>query len=99
VVVPAGLHAELDECGDDTGVLADGAMAFGAHAGVDEDLGHGVSGRGGLFELVGAGEVGDEVLGVVVGDVLEDVGYGLDKVGLFNGGHGFVNSLSIDFRV
>ncbi len=49
VVVPAGLHAELDEGGDDAGVLADGAVAFGAHAGVDEDLGHGVFGRGGLL--------------------------------------------------
>ncbi len=31
---------------------------------------------GDCFELVGAGEVGDEVLGVVVGDVLEGVGDG-----------------------
>ncbi len=87
VVVPAGLHADLDEGGDDAGVLADGAVAFGAHAGVDEDLGHGVFGGGGLFELVGAGEVGDVVVGVVVGDVLEGVGDGLDEVGLLDGGH------------
>ena len=87
VVVPTGLHAELDEGRYDAGVLADGAVAFGAHAGVDEDLGHGVFGRRGLFELIGSGEVGDEVLRMVVGDVLEGVGDGLDEVGLFDGGH------------
>jgi hypothetical protein len=63
-------------------------VPLGAHARVDEDLGHGVFGGGRLLELVGAGEVGDEVLGVVVGDVLEGVGYGLDEVGLLDGGHG-----------
>ncbi len=42
--LPLHFHANLDEGGDDTGVLADGAVAFGAHAGVDEDLGDGVLG-------------------------------------------------------
>ena len=84
---PLDLHADLDEGGDDAGVLADGAVAFGAHAGVDEDLGDGVLGGGGLFELVGAGEVGDVVDGVVVADVLECVGYGVDDVVLLDDGH------------
>ncbi len=88
VVVPAGLHADFDEGGDDAGVLADGAVALGAHARVDEDLGHGIFGGVALFELVGAGEVGDVVLGVVVADVLEGVGYGLDEVALLDDCHG-----------
>ena len=83
----AGVHAELKEDGDDAGVLADGAVALGAHAGVDEDLLDGVFGGRRLFELVGAGEIGDVVLGVEVGDVLEGVGDGLDEVGLGDGGH------------
>ena len=49
------VHADLEEDGDDAGVLADGAMTFGAHARVDEDLGHGVFGGGGLLEVVGRG--------------------------------------------
>ena len=73
---PLDLHADLDEGGDDAGVLADGAMAFGAHARVDEDLRDGVLGGVRLLELIGAGEVGDVVDGVVEADVLERVGYG-----------------------
>ena len=87
---PADVHADFEEDGDDAGVLADRAVALGAHARVDEDLGHGVFGGGGGFELVGAGEVGDVVDGVVVADVLEGVGYGLDQVVLFDGCHGSV---------
>ncbi len=90
---PADVHADFEEDGDDAGVLADGAVALGAHARVDEDLGDGVFGGGGCFELVGAGEVGDVVDGVVVADVLEGVGYGLDEVVLFDGGHGNVSPL------
>ncbi len=43
---PFDVHADLDEGGDDAGVLADGTVAFGAHAGVDEDLRDGVLGGG-----------------------------------------------------
>ena len=75
-------HAELDEDGDDAGVLADGAVALGAHAGVDEDLRDGVLGGVRLLDLVGAGEVGDVVLGVVEADVLEGGANALDEVGL-----------------
>ncbi len=51
----ADVHADFDEDVDDAGVLADGAMAFGAHAAVDEDLRHGVFGGVGLLALVGLG--------------------------------------------
>jgi hypothetical protein len=84
---PGDLHADLDEGGDDAGVLADGAMALGAHAGVDEDLRDGVARGGGLLHLIRAGEVGDVVDGVVEADVLQRVGYAADDVVLTNSGH------------
>ena len=52
----ANVHADFDEGVDDARVLADGAMALGAHAAVDEDLRHGVFGGGRLLALVGLGE-------------------------------------------
>ena len=85
--LPARLHADFDEGRDDASVLADGAVALGAHPGVDEDLDDGVFGGGGLFEFVGAGEVRDVVDRVEEGDVLQGVGYGLDEVVLRDGGH------------
>ncbi len=52
--VPLHVHADLQEDGHDAGVLADGAMAFGAHARVDQDLRDGVARRRRLLLLVGA---------------------------------------------
>src|SRR5690606_24736090 len=77
-VVPAHVHADLQEHGDDAGVLADRAVAFGAHARVDQDLRHRVLGRGRFLALPGGGEVADVVDRVVVADVLQRVGDGLD---------------------
>ena len=62
-------------------------MAFGAHAGVDEDLRHGVLGGGTLLHLVGAGEIGDVVDRVVEADVLQCVGYATDEVVLLDRCH------------
>ena len=61
--VPAHVHADLEEHVDDAGVLADGAVAFGAHARVGQDLRDGVLGGGALLALIGAGQVGDVVGG------------------------------------
>ena len=85
--LPLDVHADLDEGGDDAGVLADGTMALGAHAGVDEDLRDGVLGGVGLLVLVGAGEVGDVIDRVVEADVLQRVGYAADYVVLADDGH------------
>ena len=49
------------------------------------------------FALVGAGEVGDVVDGVVVADVLEGVGDGLDEVVLLDDCHGRVSPCSLLF--
>ena len=62
-------------------------MALGAHAAVDEDLRHGVSGGGGLLALVGLGEAGDVVDRVVVADVLQRAGDAGDEIFLADDGH------------
>src|SRR5690606_18692537 len=80
--------ADLEEDGDDAGVLADRPMALGAHARVDQDLRHRVLRRGRFLALVRGGEVPDVVDGVVVRDVLQGVGDALDEVFLLDGGHG-----------
>jgi hypothetical protein len=59
-------------------------VAFGAHARVDQDLGDGVLRGRGLLALVGGGKVPDVVHRVVVADVLQGVGDGLDEVFLLD---------------
>ncbi len=85
--VPAHVHAGADEHDRDAGVLADGPVALGGHARVDEDLRHGVLRGGRLLALVRRPQVADVVLGVVVADELEGVGDRLDEVFLADGGH------------
>ncbi|MCY1400498.1 hypothetical protein D9M71_155880 [compost metagenome] len=85
--VPAHVHANADEHGDDTGVLADRAVAGGAHARVDQDLRHGIARGGRLFAQVGLVHGLDEVHGVVVGDELQGVGDTLDQIVLLDHGH------------
>ena len=87
-VVPAHVHADLEEHGHDAGVLADRTVAFGAHARIDQDLGDGILRRRRLLALVGGGEVLDVVHRVVVADVLQGIGDGLDEVFLLDRGHG-----------
>ena len=53
----AHVHADLQEDVDDAGVLADRAVALGAHARVGQDLRDGVLGGRRLFALVGAAKV------------------------------------------
>jgi hypothetical protein len=85
----AHVHADLQEDVDDAGVLADRPVALGAHLRIGEDLGDRVLGGRPLLELVGAGEVGDVVGGVVVRDVLQRRGDAVDEIGVADrGGHG-----------
>ena len=53
VAVPLNLHADLEKDHHHTGVLADRTPPFGAHAGVDQNLRHGVFGGRVLFLLPG----------------------------------------------
>jgi hypothetical protein len=55
-----------------------GRWPVGAHLAVGQDLRDRVLGGGALLALVGAGQVGDVVGGVVVADVLQRVGDALD---------------------
>ena len=85
--VPLDVHADLEEDGHDAGILADGPMAFGAHARVDQDLRHRVARRGRLLLLVGARHAANEIRRMVVGNVLQSVGDALDKIVLLDDGH------------
>src|SRR5690554_47821 len=71
VALELHIHTDVHEHGNDTGVLADRAMALGAHAGVNQNLGHGILGLLGLFLLVGLVHGLNEILGVVVGNKLQ----------------------------
>src|SRR6185312_12183602 len=81
------VHADLEEHVDDAGVLANRAVAFGAHARVGQDLRDRVFGCGALLALIGARQVGDVVAGVVIADVLEGAGNGFNQVVLLDAGN------------
>src|SRR5450830_519638 len=85
--VPTHVHAYAHEHSDDTGVLADRAVAGGAHARVDQDLGDGVTGCWRFFAQVGFVHCLDEVNGMVVGNELQGVGNALNQVVLLDHGH------------
>jgi len=85
--VPLHVHADLEEDDRDAGVLADRAMAFGAHARVRQDLRDGVLRRRVLLVLPGLAERLDEVEGVVITDELKGIRDGLNEVFFANHGH------------
>ena len=82
------VHAQLDEGVHDARVLADGAMALGAHAAVDEDLRYGVARGGRLLALVGLRERADVIHRMVVADVLQRGCNARDEIFLADDGHG-----------
>jgi hypothetical protein len=86
--LPAHVHADFQEHVDDTGVLADRAVAGGAHLAVGQDLRDRVLGGRALLALIGARQVGDVVRRVVVADVLQGGSDRFDEVVLADGGHG-----------
>src|SRR5690606_27154303 len=85
--IPAHVHADANEYGDDAGVPADRTVAGGTHAGVDQDLRHGVARSGRLFSPVGPMHRLDEVDGVIVGNELQSVCNALNQVVLLDHGH------------
>ncbi len=97
VALELHIHTDVHEHGDDTGVLTDRAMALGTHAGVDQNLGHGILGRLGLFLLVGLVHGLNEILRVIIGNELQRIGYAFDQVVLADhGGHsGLISFLII----
>ena len=85
--VPLHVHSDLQEDGDDAGVLADGTMALGAHARVDQQLRDGIARGRRLLLLIGARQALDEVDGMVIRNVLQSVGNALDEIVLFDDCH------------
>jgi hypothetical protein len=86
--VPAHVHANLEEDDHDTGVLAERAMSFGAHARVRENLRDRVLCGGRLLFLVRGTERGDVVERMEIRDVLQSVLDALDEIVLLDHGHG-----------
>ena len=64
-------------------------MAFGGHARVGQNLSDRVFGGWVFFTLIGFAQGFDVVQRVVVADVLESIGDGLDKIFLLDRAHGF----------
>jgi len=86
----AHAHANLHKHIHDTGVLANRAVAHGAHLAIGQNLRHRIFGRWALLALVGAGQVRDVIRRVVVADVLQGRGHGFNQVVLSDDGHGVV---------
>ncbi len=86
--IPAHVHANFQEHGHNTGVLADGPVALGAHTGINQDLRHRILGGGVLLHLPGAVHGLYEVQRVIVGNELQGVGDAVDKIILTDNGHG-----------
>src|SRR5690606_24681619 len=67
-----------------TRVLAQRALALGAHARVGQDLGHGVTRSRAFLALVGAGQMADIVNGMVIADELNPISNRLYEVFFFD---------------
>ncbi len=88
----AHVHAHGHEDLRHAGVLADRPMRLGAHAAVDQQLLDGVARRARRLGGKGALERLHEIDGMVVADVLQCVGNGVDDVFLEDHGHGEVGA-------
>ena len=89
--IPLHLHADAQEHGDDTGVLADWAMPQRAHARIDQDLRNRIARRRVFLALVGFVHGSNEVQRVIVGNVLQRVGDAFDQIVLLDNGHLGIN--------
>ncbi len=85
--VETAVLSPFDEHVDDSGVLAQRAMAFGAHAAVGQDLRDSILRRRTLLGLVGFAERADVIHRMVVRNVLERVRHALDYVVFRDDGH------------
>ena len=85
--LPSNLHSNVDEHGDNTGILTNGSLAHSAHAAVNEDLSKGIFGRLTLLHFVGAMNCLHEIGWVVIGDELECICHTIDNIAICNYGH------------
>ena len=86
--LPLHIHAHFEKHGGNAGVLADGAVAFGTHAAVDQNLRHGVFSGGVFFFFPSLGERLDVVYRMVIADKLESIGNALNEIFLLDDSHG-----------
>ena len=84
---PADIHANLDEHRYDASILADRPMPRGTHTRIDQNLRNGIFSGLRLFTLIGFMHCLNEVDGVIIGNVLQRIGYALDQIILFDNGH------------
>jgi len=70
VTLPLDVHSNVQKDCHDTRILADRPMAFGAHTGIDQDLGHCIPGRRVGLLFVGFIQGLDKINRVVVGNIL-----------------------------
>ena len=88
VGIPLHIHTDRHKHRNDASVLAQWPLALSAHAGVNQNLCHGILGRLGLFLLIGLVYSLNKVFRMVIGDELQRVRYALDQVVLADyGGH------------
>ena len=73
---------------DNTGVLANGAVALSTHARIDQNLTDGIFGRSGFLHLPGPVHGINKILAVVAGNILQGIGNTVDEVVLFDNSHG-----------
>src|SRR5690606_29426887 len=92
--IPLYIHTHSYKHRNDPGVLADRTVAHGAHAGVDQNLRHGIFGRLVLLALPGLVDSLNEINGMVIRDELQRIGDAVDQVLLTN--HGWHSSFSIN---
>ena len=87
-VLEAHIHADFEEHVDDAGVLANRTMTLGTHFRVGQDLRNRVFSRWRGFGLIGASQMLDVILRVVVANELQRSGNGFNEIGVLDGrGH------------
>jgi len=91
----AHIHAHFHKSVHNARVLADGPVALGAHAAVDQNLRNRVFGGMRLFALVRFGQASDVVYRMVVADVLQRARNTRNKIFLPDDGHGEAPSANL----
>ncbi len=81
------IHSDLDECRNNSSILADRPMPLGAHPAVDQNLRHGILGRSRLFLLISLRQAANVIHRVVVADVLQRPRNAGDKIFLQDNSH------------
>ena len=90
--IPTDIHPHSGKHGDNTGILTDRPVTGSTHTGVNQNLRHGIAGRLGLLPLIGLMHRLNEINRVIIGNVLQRIGYTLDHIILFDNSHAETDS-------